>query len=177
LLLHTKAPQPYTLFFKIEKTVKNVKTTVDESSKACILLVMNVRIGKLEVTGVTPEELDVLVKRYGGAAPETPPKKLEEKYFDTMQEAGAAIGAADTVLLKKFVDAGSTGLTTIEVGDILGKRGKAARPAVRHWALRIGLTQDDTLEVCEDARVGTQRGLRIKASLLDVARHIMGQGH
>jgi len=136
---------------------------------------MKVRIGNLEVTDVTPDELDELVKRYGGDVTKTPAREPNQAYAKEIQEAGAAIGAADTVLLKKFVEAGSTGLTTTEVGEILGRRGKAARPAVQEWAIRIGLTQDDALEVCEEARVGTQRGLRIKASLLDVARHIMGQ--
>jgi hypothetical protein len=133
---------------------------------------MKVKIGNLEITDVTPDELDELVKRYGGTGSGD---AMIEKPTAGGTSVSLPSGAADTVLLKKLVEAGAVGLTTIEVGDILGRRGKATRPALTEWATRIGLTSDENLEPFEDSRVGTQRGLRLKSSLLDVARHLMSQ--
>lgn len=84
-------------------------------------------------------------------------------------------GAADTVLLRKMVEAGTTGMTTDDIGTILGRRGKAARRALDEWAKRIGLITDDNMDAFEFARVGTRRGWRMKSSLLDVAKHLMTQ--
>jgi hypothetical protein len=129
---------------------------------------MKVKIGNLEITVDTLEELDELVKRYGTGTDTIQPKPS----FDAKLPNA---GAADAVLLKKFVDAGGSGITTIDVGTILGRQGKAARPALKEWARRIGLTNDDNVEVFEEARVGTQRGVRLKSSLLDVAKHLLNQ--
>ena len=136
---------------------------------------MKVRIGSIEISDVTLEDLDELVKRYGNAAFEPQAEQKPARKTHSEHSLVAGTEAADTVLLKKLVEAGGTGLTTIEIGTILGRRGKAARPALKEWGRRIGLTADDNLEVFEDARVGTQRGLRIKLGLLDVARHISSQ--
>jgi hypothetical protein len=133
---------------------------------------MKVKIGNLEDTVDSIEELDTLVARYGSITPNT------ETHQPKPPVGGGGVngaGAADSVLLKKIVEAGAVGLTTIEVGTILGRKGKAARPALKLWAKRIGLSEDENMEVFEDARVGTQRGVRLKSGLLDVARHLHGQ--
>jgi len=133
---------------------------------------MKVKIGNLEISVDTLEELDALVARYGNVASpnaDATPATLK-KPGDTHPGK-----AADTVLLKKLVEAGDAGVTTIDVGNILGRRGKAARPALKEWALRIGLTAEENIEPFEDARVGTQRGLRIIKSLQPVAEHILKQ--
>lgn len=139
---------------------------------------MKVRIGNLEITDVTPDELDALIKKYGNASASKPPAGAETAISPNSKDSTTtpAPAAADTVLLRKFVEAGNEGLTTIDVGTILGRRGKAARPAVKEWAKRVRLIQDDdSLEPFEDARVGTQRGLRLKSSLRDVAKHLLGE--
>jgi len=138
---------------------------------------MKVKIGNLEITVETLDELDELVKRYGGttAEPTGDPIQAYAKSLSNGHQPGVGSEAADTVLLRKFVEAGGVGVTTIDIGTILGRRGKAARPALREWAKRIGLTTDDNLEPFEEARVGTQRGLRIKSSLQPVAEHISKQ--
>lgn len=135
---------------------------------------MKVRIGTIEISDVTIDELDELVKRYGNSAFE-PTAEAKQKTKTQPNGTSIASGAQDHVLLKKLVDAASVGITTIEIGDILGRRGKAARPALKEWGRRIGLSTDENIEVFEEARVGTQRGLRIKSSLLDVAKHILNQ--
>jgi hypothetical protein len=140
---------------------------------------MKIRIGNLELTDITPNELDELVKRYGnapinaqnqetrslGQGPPAPPS--------TPAPPAVAGGAADTVLLKKLVDAGTIGMTTNEIGTILGRRGKAAKKALDEWGVRIGLPTAEHADNFEFARVGSRRGWRLKESLLDVGRHIL----
>ena len=139
-------------------------------------MLVKVKIGNLEITVESLEELDQIVKRYGNVASEDSAGQAHpDKKTKAGQSATVGSGAADTVLLKKFVEAGDSGVTTIEVGTILGRRGKAARPALREWAKRIGLTTDGNLEPFDEARVGTKRGLRIKSSLQQVAEHILKQ--
>jgi hypothetical protein len=137
---------------------------------------MKIRIGGLEIVDVSPEELDELIKRYGGAVLEPSPAVDSGKQHPTTHtHKVTGQGPADSVVLRKLVDAGALGVTTTELGEILGRRGKATRHAVRDWAKRVGLTTDDNIEVFEEARVGTQRGLRIKPSLLEVAKELLGR--
>jgi|ERR1051326_1809953 hypothetical protein len=134
---------------------------------------MKIRIGGLEIIDPTPEELDELVKRYGGQAP------IEGQTTGSHGSNGnhpTTKGAADSVLLKRFIEGGANGLTLKEVGEILGRRGKATRRAAKEWSKRIGITADDNLEVFDDCRIGTQRGCRIKQSLLPVAQELQ-KGH
>lgn len=135
---------------------------------------MKVRIGNLEITVETLDELDELVKRYGNAPIASPDESAVRNLGDSRVGVVGA-SASDTVLLQRLVEAGDAGVTTIDVGNILGRRGKAARPALREWALRIRLTNDENIEPFEDARVGTQRGVRIIKSLQPVAEHILKQ--
>ena len=137
---------------------------------------MKVKIGNLEVTVETFDELDELVKRYGNASVENKPT-LDGEKKPIGQGAGSkphtGHTAADGVVLKKLIDAGINGVPTNELGEILGKRGKGARGALRKWSKRVGLSSDDNLDTFEDCRSGTQRGIRLKNSFLDVAKSIL----
>jgi hypothetical protein len=135
---------------------------------------MKVKIGGLELSDITLDELDELVRRYGNASgggehgDATPPKASN----------GAAVpvsgAAADTVVLQKLVEAGTDGVKATSLGTILGKKGKATRGAVREWAKRVGVSSDD--DPIEDCRTdGTARGIRLKAALIDVAKAILAE--
>ena len=142
---------------------------------------MKIRIGSIELTDVTKNDMDAvaeLVKRFGGEPPKTASRNMTQDYLSNLKEAGASsqpTGAADTVLLRKLVDAGTTGMTTDDIGTILGRRGKAAKKALDEWGVRIGLPTAENADSFEFARVGTRRGWRLKATLLDVAKHLMSQ--
>ncbi len=143
---------------------------------------MKILIGDLEITDVTKDDMDTvaeLVKRFGGNAASVTkpsvPRAARSNSDDAATAMGHPQGAADTVLLKKLVEADAAGMTTDDIGTILGRRGKAAKKALNEWAGRIGLITDDNMDAFEFARVGTRRGWRLKSSLLDVARHLMGQ--
>ncbi len=137
---------------------------------------MKVKIGNLEITVESLEELDKLVERYGGAPIETGPQAGGSPKASAAGAGGKAhIGnkPADGVVLQKLIDAGTNGVPTNVLGEILGKRGKGARGALRKWSKRVGLSSDDNLDTFEDCRSGTQRGIRLKASFLDVAKSLL----
>ena len=134
---------------------------------------MKVRIGGLEICDLTLDELDAVIRRYAGT--EDAQADLIANGAVANVQGGVQGGAADRVVLAKLVEAGLGGVPTNTLGDILGKRGKATRGAVRKWALRIGLTSDQNVDPIEDCRSGTQRGIRLKESFLDVAKHLATQ--
>ena len=138
---------------------------------------MKVKIGNLEISDVTVEDLDELVRRYGGASIESVHKADQNKPTRDLVAGKAVPGssAADKVVLQKLVEAGSNGVPTNVLGEILGRRGRGARNALRNWSKRVGLGSDNNLDTFEDCRSGTQRGLRLKESFRDVAKHISTQ--
>lgn len=135
---------------------------------------MKIRLGQLEFVDPTPEELDELVERYGGGVVGLSGDTSHQKPTKAGKN-GLTDGPRDSVVLRAFVDAGLVGVSAKRVGSLLGRRGKAMRGAAKDWASRIGLTRgtDDPFEEC---RVGTARGIRIKADLQDLAKELLRGG-
>lgn len=141
---------------------------------------MKVRIGTLEVCDVTLDDLDELVKRYGGAVQAGGAGEGNSgaaaggtAHSGSSKAAGSGHhhgNTADTVILRKLVEGGSQGVPTADLGTMLGRRGKATRGAAQEWAHRMGIVGDAEMEAFEESRVGTQRALRLKPSLLDIAK-------
>ena len=137
---------------------------------------MKVKIGGLELSDVSLDELDELVRRYGNGqanegASETPRNE------NGTGSAPAQGVVADIVVLQKLVESGTMGVLATTLGTILGRKGKATRGAVRDWARRIGVsanTDDDPIEDCR-LNGGTARGIRLKPALLDVGKTILEQ--
>lgn len=161
----------------LSENVKNVLTITRFSIKCVLKLalhIMKVKIGSLEITVESLDELDEIVKRYGGSTIEASPKS-DSNHKPHVPSGGTKshVGtAADGVVLTKLIEAGLNGVPTNVLGEILGKRGKGARGALRKWSKRIGLSSDDNLDTFEDCRSGTQRGIRLKSSFLDVAKSL-----
>ena len=127
---------------------------------------MKVRIGSLEITDVTPEEFDELVHKYG---------QVSEGGFTTRKPSSQNGNVpADRVLLDRLVQVGSAGITTTQLGHLLGRQGKGVKPALDKWANRIKLVgEGDTTDPFERTRVGTQRGWRIKSAMIAVAKALL----
>jgi hypothetical protein len=135
---------------------------------------MKIRIGALEIVDPTPEELDMLIAKYAGAiqhGSETPGNGGEHQGSQKLNAS-----AKDRVVLNRLVSAGSEGVATQELGETLGRLGKSIRPGLIEWAQRIGLTHDAEFDPFEECRVGTRRGIRLKSSLLSVAKQIQQGG-
>jgi len=107
---------------------------------------MKVKIGALEVTVETFDELDELLKRYGGEPVSTDVQTSGNRKATSAVVKSPGTTPADGVVLKKLVDAGTNGVPTNILGEILGKRGKGARGALRKWSKRIGLSSDENLD-------------------------------
>ncbi len=136
---------------------------------------MKIRIGNIEIEDVSLDELDEIVARYGDATLSKPSGSEEGAAAGSKKANGGGNpqrSTPDTVLLKKFNDAQPGGVKTGEVGAMLGKQGKAIRPAAKVWAHRIGLTQDESVDPFSDCRVGTQRGMKINEHLVDLAKEL-----
>jgi hypothetical protein len=137
---------------------------------------MKMRIGNIEFSDLSHDDVDMLVKRYGKVQPEPQSKHSQKSHADESHNTGSRNGVpTDIVALRRFVEAGTDGVKTTDIGEILGRRGKAARGAIREWSKRIGLTNDAdaTMDTFEDCRVGTSRGVRIKPNLLEVAKMLL----
>lgn len=131
---------------------------------------MKIKLGNLEISDVSLEDLDELVKRYGSGAAQSEAGTATPRANQNPAATGHA--APDTVILRKLVDS-SDGVPINEVGSLLGKRGKAARTAIQQWALRVKLVQDNNVEALEYPRVGSKRNARLKQEFKDLAKEIL----
>ena len=132
---------------------------------------MKVRIGALEIVDPTSDELDMLIAKYAGAIQHgSEPSQGNGCEYQGAQKLNAS--AKDRVVLNRLVSAGSVGVATQELGETLGRLGKSIRPGLAEWAQRIGLTHDAEFDPFEECRIGTRRGIRLKSSLLSVAKQI-----
>lgn len=145
---------------------------------------MRVRIGKLVVEVDTPEELDMLVQRYGGETPLAPnaPELTHPGLFSVEDKGGSALptethtsplyigGVAyvskyrtsaenDRKLINALVEGGHHGVHASVVRDLLGGvQGRAVSGAIRGWALRVGI---EPSEVVIGPRIGNARHWRL----------------
>jgi hypothetical protein len=139
---------------------------------------MKVKIGLIEIVDPTMDELQELVQRFGGAfevAAVGSGTHLEDRrHAGTNGQSHGSASPADRVVLERLVNAGTTGVPTQEVGEVLGRRGKAIRPGLINWAQRIGLVQEGGADPFEECRAeGTRRGVRLKPSLVPVAQKLL----
>lgn len=137
---------------------------------------MKVRIAGIEISDISLDELDEIVKRYSHLAAQTPEGDGDGHVHASKAggapktDLGGHANTTDQVILRKMVDAGLQGVPTADLGEMLGRRGKATRGAARKWAHRIGITAGPDSDPFDESRIGTQRALRIKPSLMDVAK-------
>lgn len=73
----------------------------------------------------------------------------------------------DRTLLKNFLE-GS--VSTNQIGQALGRKGKAIKSGLDDWSLRIGLTTDSTTTAFEPCFRTDGRGYRLTNHFRDVAR-------
>ena len=81
--------------------------------------------------------------------------------------------AGDVALLRELAQVGSTGLSSQMIGEMIGARGKGVPGALKRWAVRVGLVQDEGNFPLEAARPQGARGWRLKDGAVSVARHLL----
>lgn len=122
------------------------------------------------------EELDELVGRYGGEAlivAQGEPGELKVRPKSHGQ-GGAQLSPSERALLQQFVEAGSRGLLTTQIGPAVGKKGKGIRPALDRWSRRIGLVTEDGASAFEPVKRMDGRGFRMADVYIQGARTILG---
>ena len=138
---------------------------------------MKIKIGQLEITDVSMDELQALVARFGGSVEQGGnggPAGADGSGKPNGGNGTIPERPSDRVVLERLVKAGTAGAPTQEVGEVLGFRGKSIKRGLLSWARRIGLVQDDGIDPFEDCRAdGTRRGVRLKASLVPVAQKLL----
>jgi hypothetical protein len=141
---------------------------------------MKIKIGPVEVSDLSLDELYALLDRYADKAELSGIPTKEGAESKCHAEGGGGNGGcysashADRVVLEKLVQSGNAGVSTQDLGEILGRRGKAIRGALQSWAKRVGIVQDDSIDPFDECRAdGTRRGVRLKSSLLPVAAKIL----
>jgi hypothetical protein len=123
------------------------------------------------------EGVDELMSRYGGATAashQAEDRKPHTAHTPEHHLNHHAHSPQDKVLLRRLVAAGNAGIEASAVGDLLGKKGKGIRPALRAWCSRVKLSTDGGGDAFEPKRVGTKRGFRIRTNFLEVARTLDG---
>jgi len=133
---------------------------------------MHVKIRGVDIYLENMDELDMLLEKYGSeiAIGEDANPEPKSKH----KQAAGSSSTHDRVILSRFVEAGSTGVETNELGKLLGKMGRGTRNAAKQWALRVGLINSDSVDPFEECRVGSKRGLKIETAHLSVAKELMG---
>ena len=86
-----------------------------------------------------------------------------------------ALSASHRVLLERFVDSGNNGVSTENVGLVLGKRGKGARPALERWSRDIGLVTQDGSQAFQPTRTPDGRGFRMLDHYRRAASAMLGR--
>ena len=76
-------------------------------------------------------------------------------------------------MLEHLLEFGDIGVHTNNLGDLLGRRGKAVKPALLQWATRINLTTDDGIDPFEKARPNGGRGWKLRGTMVPLARRLL----
>ena len=122
------------------------------------------------------DELDEVIQRYGSEGPiiiQGPQGR--ETTNEKMGRPGiTSLGPTDRSLLQQFVEGGSSGVITTQIGPALGKRGKAIRPALDAWSRRIGLVTQEGASAFEPIKTSRGRGFRLVGVYLQAARSMLG---
>ena|SRR2546422_944487 len=127
---------------------------------------INIKGIAVQVEGI--EELDEFIKRYGTDIAVGNTDIAEAKRG--MKIRDAPLATTDLVILKQFVERENKGILNKDLGNFLGASGKAIGPALRKWALRVGLARDEKAQVFERFSRPDGRGYKLTAPFLKIAQ-------
>ena len=118
------------------------------------------------------EELDEFIERYGSDVTVLTSDSGEGK---RTRKGNASLAQNDRVMLKQFVERENKGVLNKDLGNFLGTAGKAIGPALRKWALRIGLAHEEKAQVFERFSRPDGRGYKLTPTFLKIAQEMVGE--
>lgn len=129
----------------------------------------NITVKGISIQVENLEELDDFIQRYGndvteGNATNNADAKPRRK------SRGGSLATNHRVLLQQFVQRENKGMLNKDLGKFLGASGKAIGPALRKWALEIGLAHDQTAQAFERFSRPEGRGYKLTGPFLSVAK-------
>jgi len=127
-----------------------------------------VRVRGVEIVCESLDELDELVERYGSDSAEGGGASSRLR-----RSSGGPPGASasDVALLRAMAEGGAQGVSSEQIGHMLGTQGKGIPPALSRWAVRMGISTDG--DAFDAARPGGARGWRLKSGVLAVAKGVL----
>ncbi len=128
-----------------------------------------VRVRGVEVVCETLEDVDVIVDRYGVEG-----THQQEGFGLRRTDRPAGPSARDRAVLKTLVEAGTKGVSSKVLEDMLGRKAKALPPALSAWAARQQVTHDPSVFPFEAARPDGKRGWRLSEGAMTTAKMILG---
>jgi hypothetical protein len=120
------------------------------------------------------EEMDEVVSRYGTEGPVVIQGQAGAGDPGRPQARGN-LTAADQSVLQTFVDAGTRGVLTSQIGPAIGKRGKGIRPALDLWSRKIGLVDAEDVSAFESVKGTEGRGFRLTGVYLEAGKRMLGR--
>ena len=136
-----------------------------------------VMVGKIGIPVHDWEEMDEVIRRYGENV------RVDSSEQTTQTEApspkqtstrAAWLSHTDRTILEQFVEGGSRGVTTSQIGPALGKQGKGIRVALESWSRKIGLVTEAGASAFEPIQRADGRGFRLLDVYLQAARSMLG---
>lgn len=121
------------------------------------------------------DELEEVVRRFGAdSGPTHPthgveiPPRQRKPYG-----GGLAIDPTDRSLLQQFVEAGTKGVISTQVTQVLGKKGRGIPVALDDWSRRIGLVNQEGATAFQAVKRRAGRGFRMTEIYLRTARSLL----
>ena len=131
-----------------------------------------VTVRGISITVTDWDELEEVIRRFGidsdmeGITIPPRPRKPQGG-------GGIALDPTDRSLLQQFVEAGSKGVISTQITQVLGKRGRGIPIALDEWSRRIGLVTQTGATAFQAMKRRTGRGFRMTEIYLRTARALL----
>jgi hypothetical protein len=132
-----------------------------------------VRVRGIEIVCDSLDDVDAIIDRYGLAG-DVPLGRQSSSISNGGSSSGSQrTPSGDMTLLRELVEAGSVGVKSLVIGQMLSASGRGMGPALDRWAERVGLKQPGNVSPLEVARPEGKRGWRLNSGGLIVAKDVL----
>lgn len=119
------------------------------------------------------EELDELIQRYGGNVGVAGIEGAAENTHRSHRRGGHHLPTTDRAILKNFFERENKGLLNKDLGAFFGVEGKAIKPALRKWGVKIKLADSEEARVFESFNRPDGRGYKLSPAFMHIAKALL----